>query len=88
MTNDWFVYILRCADNTLYTGVTTDLERRVKEHNGELGKGRGAKYTKARRPVTLVYSEATADRSNAQIREAAIRKLSNSEKTLLSQSVA
>ncbi len=76
----WYVYILRCSDNSLYTGVTTDVERRVKEHNGELGKGKGAKYTKARQPVELFYLEETASRSDAQIREAAIRKLSRVEK--------
>lgn len=79
----WFVYILRCGDGTLYTGVTTDLVRRVSEHNGDGGAGKGAKYTKARRPVAMVYHEAHADRSSAGIREAAIKKLSRPEKQAL-----
>ena len=49
----WFVYILKCSDNTLYTGITTDIERRIKEHNSS---NKGAKYTKTRRPVKLFYS--------------------------------
>ncbi len=80
---NWYVYVLRCADGSLYTGVTTDVTRRVKEHNGEGGKGKGAKYTKAHRPVVLVHQETAVDRSTAQIREAAIRKLSHVEKTTL-----
>jgi putative endonuclease len=79
---NWFVYMLRCADESLYTGVTTDITRRLREHNGEL-KGRGAKYTKARRPVTIVYFEVAVDRSSAQIREACLRKLSHAEKRRL-----
>lgn len=73
----WFVYILRCSDNTLYTGVTTDVERRVAEHNGTT---KSAKYTKARQPVELVYTKKAKDRSGAQIREASIKKLSREEK--------
>ena len=79
----WFVYILKCNDRTLYTGVTTDVARRVREHNGEIGVGKGAKYTKIRRPVTLVYSEPHPDRSSASIREAAIKKLTRTEKEAL-----
>ncbi len=79
----WFVYILRCHDGTLYTGVTTDVVRRVAEHNGEGAKGKGAKYTKARRPVRMVYHEPHADRSSAGIREAAIKKLPKQEKQVL-----
>ncbi len=78
----WHVYILRCADNTLYTGVTTDIERRIHEHNI---KSSGAKYTKAKRPVTLVYSEAVPNRSAALKREAAIKKLSKREKENLTR---
>lgn len=81
--SEWFVYMLRCADDTLYTGVTTDIDRRVNEHNGERGTAKGAKYTKARRPVTLWYQEKAVDRSTAQKREAAIRRLSHHEKTAL-----
>lgn len=77
-----FVYILRCRDNSLYTGYATEVERRVKEHNGELGK-LGAKYTSGRRPVVLVYTEECSSRGEAQKREAAIKKLSRSQKELL-----
>ncbi len=83
MTKKWWVYILRCNDGTLYTGVTTDMERRVKEHNGEMGGEKGAKYTKMRRPVTLVYKEKVLDRSAAQAREAEIKKLSKERKSAL-----
>lgn len=83
ITMSWFVYMLKCSDGTLYTGVTTDIARRVKEHNGEGGKGKGAKYTKARRPVSLVYQEAVADRSHAQIREHALRHTARTEKMKL-----
>ncbi len=79
----WYVYMLRCADGTLYTGVTTDVERRVKEHNGEGGKAKGAKYTKARRPVELVYKEEVEGRGTAQQREATLRRLSRTEKQAL-----
>lgn len=71
-----FCYILQCADGTFYTGWTTDLDRRLKMHNA----GRGAKYTKLRRPVTLVYSEELADRSLAQKRELAIKRLPRAKK--------
>jgi putative endonuclease len=81
----WFVYMLRCSDGTLYTGVTTDVVRRVAEHNGEGAKGKGAKYTKARRPVQLVYQESVHDRSAAQVREAGLRKLSRTDKEQLAR---
>lgn len=80
MRDAWHIYILRCADGTLYTGVTTDLMRRVSEHNESL---KGAKYTRVRRPVSLVYSEAFLNRSAACVREAAIKKLSREEKSKL-----
>ena len=80
MASSWFVYILQCADRTLYTGITTDLERRTREHNQ--GKA-GAKYTKARRPVELIYSESAEGRSEASSREAQIKKLSREDKLLL-----
>jgi putative endonuclease len=73
----YFVYILKCNDGTLYTGITSDLTRRVEEHNSSK---LGAKYTKARRPVKLIYSKEFADRSAALIEEARIKKLSRSEK--------
>lgn len=74
-----FVYVLRCADGTLYTGWTNDLEKRVKAHND----GRGAKYTHARRPVTLVYSEALPTKAAALRREAAVKKLTRAQKLAL-----
>ncbi len=74
-----FVYILVCADGTLYTGWTTDVERRLEEHNA----GRGARYTRGRRPVELAYYEEVADRSTALRREAALRRLRRSEKLAL-----
>lgn len=82
-----YVYILRCADNTLYTGYTTDLEKRLQEHNGEgktvSARSAGARYTSGRRPVELVYSESYNSRSEATSREFAIKKLSKPEKLLL-----
>lgn len=76
----WSVYIVRCADHTLYSGVTTDVERRVTEHNGST---KGAKYTRARQPVTLVYQEPAASRSAACIREAALKRLTREQKEAL-----
>ncbi len=72
--------MLLCADGTYYTGVTTDIKRRVAEHNGEKGVSKGAKYTKARRPVRLVYEEVVEGRSAAQSREATLRRLTRLEK--------
>lgn len=77
----WFVYIVRCRDDSLYTGSTTDVKRRVKEHNGI--DPSGARYTRMKRPVALVYSEAVATRKEAFIREAEIKKLSHTHKELL-----
>ncbi len=85
----YHLYMLRCADGTLYTGITTDLERRIGEHNGVGASGRtltgassgaGAKYTRSRRPVELVYARRFKDRSSASIAEAALKKLSREEK--------
>lgn len=75
----WYVYLLRCADDTLYAGCTTDSQRRLKQHNS----GRGAKYTRARRPVSLVYVEQAEDHSQALRREAALKRLSRKEKLAL-----
>ncbi len=77
----WFVYILCCADGTLYTGISTDVSRRTEEHNSD--HGLGARYTRARRPVRLVYQEAVANRAAATRREAAIKKLSRAAKLTL-----
>lgn len=74
----WFVYILRCADNSLYTGVALDVEKRLNEHNG-VDKN-GARYTRGRRPVKLVYQETSDSRSDACKREAAIKRLKKSQK--------
>ena len=73
----WFVYIVRCADNSLYTGITTDTARRVHEHN--FG-AKGAKYTFVKRPVALIYKEPARSRSDALKREAVIKKLSHEAK--------
>lgn len=79
----WFVYIVQCRDNTLYTGISTDPEARVAEHN--TGQN-AAKYTRARRPVNLLYTEPTASRSAALKREIAIKRLSRQAKlTLISK---
>lgn len=77
----WFVYMLRCADGSLYTGITTDVVRRVAEHNGEGAPG--ARYTRSRRPVELVYLEAAASRSDATRRETAIKRLDRERKLAL-----
>jgi putative endonuclease len=81
---DWSVYILRCADGTLYTGVARDTEKRLLQHNGRLAGG--PRYTRGRRPVELLWSAPAADRSVAQQREAAIKKLSRSAKLRLARS--
>jgi putative endonuclease len=75
----YYVYIVKCADNTLYTGISTQLERRIEEHNSS---DRGAKYTRVRRPVELVYSEEYPDRSSASKREYEIKKRMTREKKL------
>jgi putative endonuclease len=74
-----FVYILRCADDTYYTGWTTDLARRVASHNA----GRGSRYTRTRRPVVLVYQEEAADRSAAKRREIELKRLDRPAKERL-----
>ena len=73
--------MLRCIDDSLYTGIATDLDRRLAQHNGELVGG--ARYTSGRRPVVLVYQEICESRSEASIREAKIKKLSRIEKNSL-----
>lgn len=73
----YHLYILRCKDGTLYTGITTDLERRVEEHNTSK---LGAKYTWARRPVKLIYSKKFKDRSKASKEESRIKKLKRIDK--------
>lgn len=76
--SNWFVYVVRCADGSLYTGITTDLERRIEEHNA--GEAAGARYTRVRRPVTLVYHECQPTRSAASKREHWIKNLNKEDK--------
>ena len=78
-TPAWWVYVVRCADGSLYTGVARDLAARIAAHNA----GRGARYTRGRGPVTLVYREPAADRASAQRREAAIKRLPATAKAAL-----
>jgi|TARA_R100001440_G_C2452205_1_gene108331 putative endonuclease len=77
----WAVYLIKCADNTFYTGVTTDIERRVNEHNTDDKKG--AKYTRARRPVVLVWSEKHPNRTKACQREYEIKRWPRAKKVEL-----
>ena len=74
--NDWYCYLVQCADNTFYTGITNNLQKRIDAHNA----GIASKYTRCRLPVQLVYSEAHADRSRASKREAEIKCFSRNEK--------
>lgn len=74
----WYLYCVRCQDNSLYTGITTDLVKRLAAHNGL--RGGGAKYTQARRPVTLVFQQAFADRASASKAEHQHKRLSKAEK--------
>jgi putative endonuclease len=74
--------MVRCSDDTLYTGVTTDVARRLTEHNGT---GRGAKYTKGRQPVELVFKMRAKDRSKAQMKEAKLKKMSREDKLIMLQ---
>lgn len=76
---DWTVYILRCADHSLYTGITTDIDRRIDQHSN----GTGAKYTKNRGPFQLVYREGFPCRSSASKREYEIKSLNRAEKIAL-----
>ena len=80
LTPMYYVYMVECADKTLYTGITTDLARRVEEHNSS---DKGARYTRNRRPVRLVYQESHPDRSSASKREYAIKKMTKEQKERL-----
>lgn len=75
----WYVYILRCADDTLYTGISTDVEKRLQAHQS----GRGAKYTRSRCPLTLVYREVCGSHSQALKREYCIKSMTRAEKLRL-----
>lgn len=83
-TPPWYVYILHCRDRSYYTGITTDLARRLAEHNSARG---GARYTRPRRPVELVYFEPAVSRSKATSRENQIKKLTAQAKKQLVNSV-
>lgn len=76
MENKWFVYLLRCRDDTLYCGITNDLEYRLEMHRS----GKGAKYTRGRSPLELVYTEDCADKSAALKRELAIKAMNRQQK--------
>lgn len=76
----WYVYIIECADGTLYSGITTDVVRRIAEHNESL---RGARYTRVRRPVSLVHKKKCASRSDALKKEYALKQLTREEKVKL-----
>ena len=75
----WFLYILRCKDRSLYTGITKDIERRLKMHND----GKGSRYTRTRRPVRLVYQETFSSRTPALVRECALKALPKKKKEAL-----
>jgi|TARA_B110000914_G_C15289458_1_gene365936 putative endonuclease len=77
MHKKWYVYIVQCVDGSLYTGITVDLDRRLNEHNTS---NKGAKYTRSRRPVQMMYSETHETRSLASKREYAIKQLTRKEK--------
>ncbi len=77
MHKNWYVYIVQCSDGSLYTGITVDLDRRLNEHNTS---NKGAKYTRSRRPVQMMYSETHETRSLASKREYAIKQLTRKEK--------
>ncbi len=77
---NWFVYMIRCSDASLYAGVTTDIERRFKEHQESK---KGSKYARAKIPLKVVYRETCASRSEAQVREAQIKKMKKEDKEKL-----
>ena len=79
MENTWYLYILRCKDSTLYTGITTDVEKRFQTHQS----GKGAKYTRGRRPLELIYRELCGTHSDALKREWEVKQLSREEKQKL-----
>lgn len=79
MENTWYLYILRCGDGTLYTGITTDVQRRLEAHRA----GKGAKYTRGRMPLELVYTESCGSHSEALKRELAVKRLTRQQKEQL-----
>ena len=79
MESNWYLYILRCGDGTLYTGITTDVEKRLETHRT----GKGAKYTRGRQPLELVYRESCGTQSDALKREIAVKRMTRQEKEAL-----
>lgn len=79
MEGNWYLYILRCGDDTLYTGITNDVEKRLEAHRA----GKGAKYTRGRSPLELAYREHCGSHSDALKREAAVKKLTRQQKEAL-----
>jgi putative endonuclease len=75
-SQSWFLYILQCVDGTLYTGITTDIFRRISQHEN----GKGAKYTKGRSPFKIIYTETHNNRSEASKREVEVKRMSRGEK--------
>jgi len=86
ISSKWYVYIVKCSDDSLYTGITIDIKRRIREHNSD--DLQGAKYTRARRPVCLVYQELFTSRSKAMKREYEIKRLNRMEKEALISTVS
>ena len=82
MLQDWYFYVVRCADGSLYSGISNDLVKRIETHN----KGKGAKYTLVRRPVSLVYSEKHKNISSARKREEQVKKWRKEKKELMIKS--
>jgi putative endonuclease len=81
----WFVYLVRCQDGTFYCGIAKDLNRRLEEHNSA---DKGAKYTRGRRPVQLIYTEGVASRAQATQREGQIKRMNRVQKMALIQTIA
>jgi putative endonuclease len=79
----WYVYILRCIDGSYYTGITNNLEQRIAEHNS----GKGARYTRTRRPLTLIYQEKYSDKATASKREIVVKDMSRGRKEELTRKV-
>jgi len=83
VNNSWYIYIVECCDGSFYTGITTDIDRMLLEHNFSF---KAAKYTRRRRPVRLVYEEASQNRSTASKREYQIKKMKRKDKVILVES--
>lgn len=81
--NNWFVYIIESSDGRLYTGITTDIDRRLREHQGLEGKNKGAKFFRGRTAIAVVHTEAFSNRSEASRRESEIKKMQAASKRAL-----